>query len=114
MGAPAVGRVVLVYFPYSDLSKLKKRPALIVGLASYGNFVVCQITSKKLPLRSTVSLRASDFVSGRLHLDSFIRPDIIYTLGSNLVEKTVGEITNEKMSAVRQKLAELFEIDKTS
>ncbi len=34
MGPPAIGDVVLIPFPYSDLSQAKRRPALIIsGLA---------------------------------------------------------------------------------
>lgn len=114
MGTPAVGSVVLVDFPYSDLSKLKKRPALVIGLADYENIIVCQITSKKFPNRLSTSLSDKDFKAGELQLDSFIRPDKIHTLGPNLVERTVGIINDKKMAEVRNKLAELFELAKTS
>jgi hypothetical protein len=34
MGAPSVGSIVLVPFPFSDLSNSKKRPAVVIASAS--------------------------------------------------------------------------------
>jgi mRNA interferase MazF len=44
MGTPSIGSVVLVPFPFSDLSNSKKRPALVVASADRGDWILCQIT----------------------------------------------------------------------
>ncbi len=36
MGAPSVGDVVIIPFPYSDLSQSKRRPALVLAEAGRG------------------------------------------------------------------------------
>lgn len=41
-----VREVVVTYFPYTDLSKMKKRPALILAPAGAIDLVVCEITSQ--------------------------------------------------------------------
>ena len=46
MGARAVGEVVLIVLPYSDLSNRKVRPGLVVGVAERDEAIVCQITSR--------------------------------------------------------------------
>jgi hypothetical protein len=46
MVSPAVGKVVLLPFPFSDLSESKLRPAVIVADAGRGDWVLCQVTSK--------------------------------------------------------------------
>lgn len=46
MVTPSVGAVVLVPFPFSDLSQSKLRPAVVLAGAGRGDFVLCQITSK--------------------------------------------------------------------
>ena len=46
MGTPEVGVVVLTPFPYSDLSRAKRRPELVVADVGKGDYVLCQITSK--------------------------------------------------------------------
>ena len=46
MVAPAAGAVVLVRFPFSDLSQTKVRPAVVLADAGRGDCILCQITSK--------------------------------------------------------------------
>ena len=45
MVTPAVGEVVLVPFPFSDLSQSKVRPAVCLADAGRGDWALCQITS---------------------------------------------------------------------
>ncbi len=45
MVTPAVGEVVLVRFPFSDLSQSKIRPAVCLADAGRGDWGLCQITS---------------------------------------------------------------------
>ncbi|HEU0092532.1 MAG TPA: hypothetical protein VFS78_10495, partial [Vicinamibacteria bacterium] len=45
MGGVRAGVVVLVRFPFSDLSSSKLRPALVVAAAGGADWVLCQITS---------------------------------------------------------------------
>ena len=45
MGAFVAGQVIVVPFPFSDLSAQKYRPALILADAARGDWVLCQITS---------------------------------------------------------------------
>jgi hypothetical protein len=46
MGAPSEGDVVIIPFPYSDLSQSKRRPALV--LAEAGRGVAGHLTHSKL------------------------------------------------------------------
>jgi len=39
--------IVLVDFPFSDLSKIKKRPALVIKSLEGENTILCQITTKE-------------------------------------------------------------------
>ncbi len=114
MGPPAIGSVVLVGFPYSDYLKFKKRPALVIGLADLDNLIICQITSKKFPSKSAINLSDKDFSRGGLQLESYIRPDKIYTIDPVLVGNIVGEIKDLKLQEVRLKLAALLGINKPS
>lgn len=110
MGSFAIGDVVLVEFPYSDYLNFKKRPALIIGLADFDNYILCQITSKKFPSRWAVSLAKSDFEQASLQLDSYIRPDKIYTVEALIIDRLVGKLRAEKMTEVRRSLVQLFEL----
>ena len=46
MGALAAGEVVLVPFPFSDLSTTKVRPAVCLAVVGRADSILCQITSQ--------------------------------------------------------------------
>ena len=46
MGPPAAGVVILVQFPFSDLSQTKLRPAVVLASAGRGDWILCQVTSQ--------------------------------------------------------------------
>jgi mRNA interferase MazF len=45
MVSPAKGSVVLVAFPFSDLSASKLRPAIVLASAERDDWILCQVTS---------------------------------------------------------------------
>jgi len=46
MVIPTAGAVVLVQFPFSDLSETKLRPAIALADAGRGDWILCQVTSQ--------------------------------------------------------------------
>ena len=64
MVTPSVGAVILVPFPFSDLSQAKLRPALVLADAGKNDWILCQITSnpyqdsKAITLTEIVLLKA--------------------------------------------------------
>ena len=67
MDALAAGAVVLVPFPFSDLSQSKLRPAVVLTDADRGDWVLCQITSNLYADRLAVPLTEEDFDEGSLY-----------------------------------------------
>lgn len=45
MVSPSAGSVVLVSFPFSDLSASKLRPAIVIACAGRDDWILCQVTS---------------------------------------------------------------------
>ena len=45
MGAFTAGQVVVLPFPFSDLTRNKFRPALLLAEVGRGDWIACQITS---------------------------------------------------------------------
>ena len=58
MGPLAAGVVVLVRFPFSDLSHNKLRPAVVLADAGRGDWILCQVTSKPYADSASVVLEA--------------------------------------------------------
>ncbi len=95
MEAPARGAVVLVRFPFSDLSRSKLRPAVVLADAGLGDHVLCQVTSKPYGDPSAVVLDNTAFASGSLRVTSYARPGKLFTASSDLVTELVGVLTDE-------------------
>ena len=82
----AAGLVVLVRFPFSDLSQAKLRPAVVLANAGRGDWILCQVTSKPWADSAAVVLEAGDFQQGSLQVTSYARPGKLFTASSDLVE----------------------------
>lgn len=61
MVSPAVGKVILVPFPFSDLSKSKLRPAVVLADAGRDDWVLCQITSNPYRDPNAIVIRNESF-----------------------------------------------------
>lgn len=90
MGLSAIREVVLIPFPYSDLSQAKIRPAVCLADAKRGDWVLCQITSSPYGDSNAISLAPGDFQSGGLLTHSFARPAKLFTLHQSTIIRTVG------------------------
>ena len=71
MGAFTAVQVVVVHFPFPDLTASKLRPAVVLAEAGHGDWILCQITSKSYGDVKAVTLDAGDFAHGSLRLTSY-------------------------------------------
>jgi mRNA interferase MazF len=92
MGAPTVGDVVLVRFPFSDLSAAKVRPAVVLAAVGRSDWVLCQITSNAYGDPLAISLSNDDFETGGLMVASCARPGKLFTANSSLIIRGVGKL----------------------
>ncbi len=65
MGAFVKGDLVVVPFPFSDLSASKKRPALVMATLTGDDVILCQITSQAVADGYAVPLTDRDCTSKR-------------------------------------------------
>ena len=102
MGAPPVtvsrGSVVLVRFPFSDLSSSKRRPAVVLADAGRGDYVLVQVTSKAYGDPAAVELAGPSFARGGLNLTSYARPGKLFTANDALIVQDVGALSGEALS----------------
>ena len=78
------GDVVVVPFPFSDLTQAKRRPTLVVVSPSGDDLILCQITSQAVRDGYVLTLNDSDFRDGNLKQPSNIRPNRIFTADKRL------------------------------
>ena len=92
MVAPAKGSVVLVAFPFSDLSASKLRPAVVLASAERDDWILCQVTSNPYADQNAVQISEADFASGSLQRMSFARPGKLFTANTALMKTEVGRL----------------------
>jgi mRNA interferase MazF len=106
---PTAGEVVLVPFPFSDLSQSKVRPSVCLADAGRGDWVLSQITSSPYGDPAAIPLDASDFTSGGLLVASFARPGKLFTAHAGLMVRSVGVLTPVAFARVLSAVVALFQ-----
>lgn len=82
---PATGDIVLLPFPFSDLSSQKKRPALVLTPPdAVGDFIALAITSRTASFPA-VAISNDDLLAGNLPKPSWIRTDKVFTFSQSLL-----------------------------
>lgn len=61
MGIPSAGAVVLVLFPFSDLSRTKLRPAVVLAESGPEDRILCQVTSNPYGDARAIPLSVGEF-----------------------------------------------------
>ena len=92
MVVPSVGEVIVLSFPFSDLTGSKQRPALVLADAGHGDWVLCQITSNPYADPLAVALAESSFAEGGLKLRSYARPGKLFTANSAIFVRSAGRL----------------------
>ncbi len=94
------GDVVVVPFPFSDLTYAKRRPALVIAELEGDDIILCQITSQQIRDRYAVPIEDNDFETGALNQKSNVRPNRIFTADRHIVLYSVGRLKSDKISEV--------------
>lgn len=108
MGRFIKGQVVVLPFPFSDLTAAKKRPALVVAQLPGDDLILCQITSVKKDSPYAVSLLNVDFSSGGLSKPSYVNTNRIFTGDSNLILNSCGQVSERKLQEVIARIIKTF------
>jgi len=88
------GDVVIVPFPFSDLTQSKRRPALVISNLKGNDIILCQITSQNIFDGYSIYLKDEDFQEGSLKKPSNIRPNRIFTADVQIILYKIGTLKN--------------------
>jgi len=108
VGTPTAGAVVLVRFPFSDLSRSKLRPAVVLADAGRGDAILCQVTSKPYGDDRAITIAAADLATGSLRMTSFARPGKIFTANEAIIATTVGSLRPDALARIRDAVVDLI------
>ncbi len=100
MVRPAAGAVILLPFPFSDLSRSKFRPAVVLADAGRGDWILCQVTSNPYADSRAVALGRNDFQEGSLPIVSHARPGKLFTANERLMAVEVGLLKAESLRSI--------------
>jgi mRNA interferase MazF len=103
--------IVLIPFPYSDLTGSKFRPALIISnekLNKNQDRICCLITTN--PYKEDILITKDSFESGKLPFKSFIRPYRIFTINEFIIKKKLCTINNNFYNKIIEQVNEYIKI----
>jgi|SRR5882724_4217292 len=99
------GDLVVVPFPFTDLSTAKVRPALVLAVLTRGDLILCQITSQAAGHPEAVAILPADFEpGGQLQRASFALPHRVVTANESCVRRSIGRLKPDKLNYIRERV----------
>ncbi len=102
MGSFTVGDVILVKFPFSDLTDFKLRPAVIIIDDQNNDHILCQITSKDYSDKNAVKVNPADCSNGSLEKISYVRPLKLFTANETIFHRKLCKISSGKLESINE------------
>lgn len=109
-------KIVLVPFPFDDLSSSKVRPAVCLTdeIQPYEHVVLAFITSKVSANPSstdfTIDSQDIDFAQTGLKVSSTIRLHRLMTISKTIIQRKLGELSKNQQMEIENRLRKLFVI----
>ena len=104
--------IILIKFPFSDLSGAKVRPALVISNNQYNtknlDTVVLAMTSNLFKSEYKVIVESKDLDNGSLPVKSAIRVDKPFSVLQSKVLKIQGKLNITKFKAVENTILKLI------
>ena len=101
------GDLVLVPFPFTDQSAVKRRPAVVISSAAYHrarpDILIIAVTSQQPSTLSVGEVQVQDWQGAGLLKPSVLKP-VLTTIDPTLVLKRLGQLTPSDQTALRQAL----------
>lgn len=96
MGTLGRASVVVIPFPFSDLSGTKLRPAILLAEAEHNDWLCCQITRNPLSDPEAVRLTNKSLRQGSLVAPvSYARPFKLFAVNEAVIFKHVATLKDE-------------------
>ncbi len=105
------GEVVVIKYPFSELSQTKLRPALLLGKlpGEHDDWLVCMISSRVRQqidgFDEVIEEDDADFGSSGLKTANVIRIGRLLVVEGKLLPGALGTVSTERLQRVRSRLA---------
>lgn len=109
------GDIVLVQFPFADLSQTKLRPAVVLSVISNPDevtlyFISSQNVANLSPEELAINSSDSEFQETGLRVSSKVRVTRIVTLESRLLLRRLGKLVNQQMQPLNTIMIQAFQL----
>jgi len=105
------GEILIVPFPFTDLSGIKQRPVLVISKTednkNSDDIITCGITSYLRNVGHSVLIDNKDLAAGKIPKASRIKVDKIFTLEKGIVKKKIARLNKEILDKVREEFNKL-------
>jgi len=108
LGRFVKGDIVVVPFPFSNLTRAKRRPALVIAELEGDDLILCQITSQQIKDRYAVSIDEGDFETGTLRQQSNVRPNRIFTADRRIIMYGMGHLKHREVNEVIERIVDIL------
>lgn len=101
------GDILVVNFPFTDFSQVKRRPVFVIKQRDSENYIICPITSSLNREKYSFELLKNYFTEGDLKKDkSYVKYDLIITTNKSLIKYKIGKLKTEIVNLIIEKLVE--------
>lgn len=100
MVALSPASIVVIPFPFLDLSSTKLCPAIVLAETGHRDWLLCRITSNAYIDPAAVRLTNAELSKGTLNTISFARPMKLFTANEGLIIKRVAVLNDETFSEI--------------
>jgi len=106
------GEIVIVPFPFSDLSSIKQRPVLVLSKNidndTAEDVITCGITSNMKDLKYSVFIENKNLIEGNIPKVSRIKLDKLFTISQSIIKKKVARVNKETFERVKSEFLRLI------
>jgi mRNA interferase MazF len=102
--------IVLIPFPYSDLTGFQQRPALIISNEKVNKTedrICCLITTNSH--KDDLEVKKDSFEEGKLPFKSFVKAHRVFSINEKIIRKKICSINHKFHKEVIKKLGEYIE-----
>jgi len=106
------GEILIVPFPFSDLSNVKRRPVLV--LSNEGDnknskdLIICGITSNLRDKKHSIIVENHNLLFGQIPIKSLIKTDKLFTIEKSIVIKKVAKLNQDTFEKVKKEFYSLI------
>ena len=106
------GDIVIVPFPFTDLSAAKQRPVLIISRNEYNSntedVITCGITSNFADTLHSVFIDNTHLLNGQIPVPSRIKVDKLFTVHQSIIKKKLCKLNKKTFEKVKEELFNLL------